>query len=175
MAGGKYNVKGDALSQGINIAIRVDPDDENGSNPVEIGFIETYEIRENITTQKADVVGEILHVSIDPTNVDVTVSLTGFIPSKNLIEAGIDSIRGGGKVMLKSFKPDSLKLVDTKTITKIPYLDIYDEKHQSIIGSASWLTPSSYMDSGQGKGYVKSNMTMEGIIYDNGPDYESLI
>jgi hypothetical protein len=172
---GKYNAKGDILAQGINVIIRVDPDDENGSNPQEIGFVESYQIRANITNQRAGVIGEILPASIDPTDIAVTVSLTGFIPSKNLIEEGIDTVRGGGKVMLKAFNPDVWKLADTKLITKIPYLDIYDEKHQSIIGSTSWLVPSSYEDSGQGKGYVKSNVTMEGIGYNNGPDYESMI
>lgn len=172
---GKYNAKGDILAQGINVIIRIDPDDENGSNPQEIGFVETYQVRANITNQKADVIGELLHVSIDPTNIDVTVSLTGFVPSKNLVDAGIDSVRGGGKVMLKSFNPDVWKLADTKLITKIPYLDIWDDKHQSIIGSTSWLVPASYEDGGQGKGYVKSTLTLEGIGYNNGPDYESII
>jgi hypothetical protein len=172
---GKYNAEGDILAQGINVIIRVDPDDENGSNPQEIGFVESYQIRANITNQRAGVIGEILPVSIDPTDVAVTVSLTGFIPSKNLIDRGIDTVRGGGKVMLKAFNPDVFKLADTKVITKIPYLDIWDDKHQSIIGNTSWLVPSSYEDSGQGKGYVKSNVTMEGIGYNNGPDYESII
>jgi hypothetical protein len=172
---GKYNPEGDGLAQGINVIIRVDVDDENGSNPQEIGFVESYDVRANITNQRAEVIGEILPVSIDPTSVAVTVSLTGFIPSKNLIERGIDSVRGGGKVMLKAFNPDVFKLADTKVITKIPYLDIWDDKHQSIIGSTSWLIPSSYQDSGQGKGYVKSNVTLEGIGYNNGPDYESII
>jgi len=172
---GKYNPKGDILAQGINVIVRVDVDDENGSNPVEIGFVESYSIRANITNQRANVVGEILPVSIDPTDIAVTVSLTGFIPSKNLIDQGIDSVRGGGKVMLKAFNPDVWKLADTKVITKIPYLDLWDEKHQSIIGNTSWLVPSSYEDSGQGKAYVKSNVAMEGIGYNNGPDYESII
>lgn len=175
MPNGKYNIKGDALVQGINIIVRVDLNDENGSDPQEIGFIETYDISQNIQTQKAEVIGEFLAVAIDATGVAVIVSLTGFIPSKNLIEGGIDTVRGGGKVMLKAFNPDTSKLVDTKVITKIPYLDLWDEKHQSIIGSVSWLTPSSYKDTGQGKGYTKSNVTMEGIVYDNGPDYESAI
>jgi len=172
---GKYNAKGDILAQGINVIIRVDVDDENGSNPVEIGFVETYQIRANITNQKAKVIGEILPISIDPTDVAVTVSLTGFIPSKNLIDEGIDSVRGGGKVMLKAFNPDVFKLTDTKVITKIPYLDIWDDKHQSIVGSTSWLVPASYQDGGQGNGYVKSDVSLEGIGYSNGPDYESII
>jgi hypothetical protein len=172
---GKYNPNGDILAQGVNVFIRADVDDENGSNPQIIGFVETYSIRANITLQRAECVGEILPVSLDPTSVQVTVSLSGFIPAKNLIDQGIDSVRGGGKLVLKFFNPDYQKLVDTKVITKIPYLDILDSKHKSIIGSTTWLSPTSYQDGGQGKGYVKSDVTLEGIGYNNGPDYKSVI
>ena len=172
---GKYNAEGDILAQGINVVIRVDPDDSNGSNPQEIGFVESYSVRANITNQRAECIGELLPVAIDPTSVAVTVSLTGFVPSKPLIDKGIDTVRGGGKVMLKAFLPDVFKLADTKVITKIPYLDIWDDKHKTVIGNTSWLVPASYQDGGQGKGYVKSDVSLEGIGYNNGPDYESII
>jgi hypothetical protein len=172
---GKYNPEGDILAQGINVLIRVDVDDPNGSNPVEIGFVDSYSVRKNISVQRAEVIGELLPAAIDPTSISVTVNLSGFIPSKNLITQGIDSVRGGGKVMLKGFNPDIEKLTDTKVLTKIPYLDIWDDKHKSIIGSSSWLIPTSYQDGGQGKNYVKSDVTLEGIGYDNGPDYKSII
>jgi hypothetical protein len=172
---GKYNPEGDIVAQGVNVHIRVDVDDPNGSNPQIMGFVETYSIRENITLQRAECVGEILPVSIDPTSVQVVTNLSGFIPSKNLITQGVDSVRGGGKVMIKQFCPDVSKLIDTKVITKIPYLDIYDEKHKSIIGSTTWAVVSSYQDGGQGKGYVKSDVTLESIGYDNGPDYDSIV
>jgi hypothetical protein len=172
---GKYNPEGDILAQGINVIIRVDVDDPNGSNPVEIGFVETYSIRANIQVQRAECVGELLPVSIDPTSISVTANFAGFIPSKNLIDQGIDSVRGGGKVMLKGFNPDTEKLADTKVLTKIPYLDIWDDKHKSIIGHSTWLIPTSYQDGGQGKGYVKSDVSFEGIGYFNGPDYPAII
>jgi hypothetical protein len=114
-------------------------------------------------------------VAIDPTSMSVTWNLAGFIPSKNLVSQGIDTVRGGGKVMLKGFNPDAGKLADTKVLTKIPYMDLWDEKHKSIIGLSSWLVPTSYQDGGQGKGYIKSDVTMEGIGYENGPDYQSII
>lgn len=171
----KYNPEGDILSKGVDVCIRVDPDDPNGSNPQEIGFVETYTIRQNITLQRAECINELLPVAIDPSGVAVTVNLSGFIPNKQLIDQGIDTVRGGGKVMLKAFCPNVEKMVETKLLTKIPYLDIWDEKHKSILGKTNWLTPSSYEDNGQGKGYTKSNVVLEGIGYDNGPDYESMI
>jgi hypothetical protein len=177
---GRYNPEGDIFAQGINVLIRVDLEDANGGDPQVIGFVETYEIRAQITNQKAECIGEILPVSIDPTSVAVTVSLTGFIPTSDLInKKGIKSVRGGGKAgsryILKAFNPNVDNLVDVQVITKIPYLDLWDDKHGSIIGSTSWLVPNGYVDSGQGKGYVKSNVTLEGIGYYNGDDYKSEI
>ena len=172
---GAYNVLGDLLAQGINCILRIDPDDETGSSPQEVGLVSEATIRKNIGVQRAECIGEILPISLDPNSIQTTVTLRGFIPSKNLIDAGIESVRGGGKVSLKSFNPDDQKLIDTKVATKIPYMDLYDEKHKCIIGSTSWLIATSYGDSISGKGYVQADCTLEGIGYNNGNDYESAI
>ena len=54
-------------------------------------------------------------------------------------------------------------------------MEIYDEKHGSVITSVQWLTPSSYSDSGNGSDYVKTDASFKAIISDNGADYESQI
>ena len=172
---GAYNPEGDILEQGINAMIRIDPDDPNGSNPQEVGFVETYSVRQNINIQRAECIGEFDAVSIDATGRSVTWNLSGFIPNKALITRGIDTVRGGGKVVIKNFVPDTDKLADTKVITKIPYIDLWDDKHKTIVGYSTWLVPSSQQDGGQGKGYVKSDITLECLTYNNGPDYESII
>jgi hypothetical protein len=172
---GSYNVLGDILAQGINCIARVDPDDESGSNPQEIGLVSEATIRKNIGLQRAEVIGEILPISLDPNSIQTTVTMRGFLPSKNIIDAGLESIRGGGKVCLKSFNPDDEKLAETKVATKIPYFDLYDEKHKCIIGSTTWLTATSYSDSINGKGYVQADCSLEGIGYNNGTDYGSEI
>lgn len=173
MAG--YNVKGDLLAQGINALVRIDPDDDNGSNPVVIGFVQNAQIRKAINVQRAEVIGEILPVSLDPTGIQTSVTLKGFIPSKGLIDAGVATARGGGEFTLKSFNPDDSKLIDNKVATKFPYMDIYDAKHKCIIGSTTWLIATSYSDSVNGKGYVEADVSLEGIGYNNDSDYEQLV
>jgi hypothetical protein len=168
---GKYNVSGDILAQGINCVVRIDTDDESGSNPQIVGFVAEFNIRKSIAVQRAEVLGEILPASLDPTSIQTTTTMRGFVPSKNLVDAGIESVRGGGKFCLKSFNPDDERLVDTKVATKIPYMDFYDEKHQAIIGSTSWAITTTYGDSSSGKGYVMGDVTMESIGYNNGPSY----
>ena len=62
-----YNVQGDVLLQGTNNWIRVDMEDENGSNPVKIGFVQNWNIRKDLQTNEARVIGELVPVSIDVT------------------------------------------------------------------------------------------------------------
>jgi hypothetical protein len=170
-----YLVNGDILAQGINCIVRVDPDDDTGSNPQEIGFVQEANIRKSINLQRAECIGEILPVALDPVSIQTTITLRGLIPSKNLVEQGIASVRGGGTVHLKSFNPNDENLADTRVATKIPYIDLYDEKHQCIIGSSTWATATSYGDSVSGRGYVIADITLEGIGYSNGSDYPHLI
>ncbi|GHU10573.1 hypothetical protein FACS1894151_10050 [Spirochaetia bacterium] len=170
-----YNVAGDILAQGINCVVRIDPNDESGSNPQKVGFVAEFNIRKSIAVQRAEVLGEILPVSLDPTSIQTSTTMRGFVPSRNLIEAGIQSVRGGGDGVfnLKSFNPDDEQLADTKVATKFPYIDFYDEKHQCIIGSTTWAIATTYGDSSSGKGYVMGDVTMESIGYKNGPSYPS--
>lgn len=172
---GKYNPEGDKLCQGMNCHVRVDMNDPLGSNPVVIGFVESASFRANFNINRAEVIGEFLPASVDMTSVSVSVSLDGFVPTKQLVENGIESTTGGGTLNMKSFNPDVAKMVDTHLATKIPYFDLYDYKHEAVIGATSWVVPSSYSDSAQGKGYIKANVTFEGIGYDNGADYESAV
>ncbi|MDR1626510.1 MAG: hypothetical protein LBT33_08200 [Spirochaetia bacterium] len=169
---GTYNIKGDVLAQGTNLKVRADLNDDAGSNPVVIGFVQDANISKSTSIQRAEVLGEILPVSLDPTSVQTTITLRGFIPSKQVLQEGIDTVRGGGKVHLKSFNFDDSNLLDMKVATKIPYIDLWDEKHKSIIGSSSFLVVTGYRDSSSGKGYLMADITMEGIGYDNGPDYK---
>ena len=170
---GTYKVDGDILSQGINCVVRIDTDDESGSNPQEVGFVADFSIRKSIALQRAEVLGEILPASLDPTSIQTTTTMRGFVPSKKLMETGIDSVRGGGKFCMKSFNPDDSRLIETKVATKFPYLDFYDKKHKCIIGSTSWAITTSYGDSSNGKGYVMGDISMESIGYNNGPGFPS--
>lgn len=170
-----YNIGGDILAQGMNSVVRVDLDDENGSNPIVIGFVESWTVRRSFQTQKAEVIGEMLPVSIDITGVDVSVNLSGFIPTKAAITEGISSMRGGGSYCIKALNPQVAKLVDSKVITKIPYMDFYDERHGTIYSNVQWLTPTENSESSSGKNYLKTDASFTAITSDNGVDYEQKI
>lgn len=169
-----YNVDGDILAQGVNTIVRIDFD-PSGSNPVEIGFVESWNVRRSFQTQKAEVVGEILPVAIDVVGIDVSVSLSGFIPTKAAVQSGIQDLRGGGTYCIKSLNPQVEKLVDTKVITKIPYMDFFDKRHKTVLSKVSWLTPTENGESSSGKSYLKTDASYTAIASDNGSDYEQII
>ncbi len=169
-----FDLKGDILAQGMNCIIRVDMNDAAGSNPIKVGAVSSYQARKNVSVNRAEVLGEILPMSLDATGVSVNISLRGFIPVKGCVGT-FSHVRGGGKHSLKAFNPDDEKLVDTKLATKFPYIDLYDEKHECVIGYSTYLIASSYSDNSSGKGYVEADVTLEGIGYWNGVDYESLV
>ena len=169
-----YNIQGDILGQGVNCIVRIDMDDENGSNPMKVGAVSSFVARKSITVNRAETIGEMLPMSLDAQGVATTISLRGFIPTKGFARGGFESVRGGGRYSLKSFNPDEKKLIDTKVATKFPYIDLYDEKHGCVIGSSKWLIASGYSDSSNGKGYIEADVTLEGIGYENGSDYETL-
>lgn len=170
----KYNTQGDVLAQSTNCWVYVDMEDENGSNPQKVGFVQNWSIRKNLQTNKAKCIGEIAPVSIDVIGIDVTVNFSGFIPTKEVATQGI-SVRGGGTYSVKAFNPNCENLLDTKVVTKIPYLEIRDDKHKTIISSVQWLTPTTYSESGSTADYIKTDASFDAIFTDNGPDYESTI
>jgi len=171
-----YKTDSDLLAQGINCFVRVDLEDESGSNPQIIGFVSEASIRKAINIQRAEVIGQILPVSLDPTGIQVTVSLRGFIPSKRLLDKGISSAgkQGESKIHIKTFNPNDENIIDKQIVSKIPYLDLCDMKGggEDVIGYSNWLIATGYDDSISGKGYVQANCTLEGIGYENGSAYD---
>lgn len=171
---GSYNVQGDVISQGSNSWIRVDMEDENGSNPVKVGFVQNWNIRKSLQTNEAKCIGELVAVSIDVIGINVDINFSGFIPTKDVVKQGI-AVRGGGNYSIKAFNPKCDNLLGTKVVTKIPYIEIYDAKHDTVLTSAQWLTPTQYNDSGNGTDYIKTDCSFKAIISDNGSDYETAI
>ncbi|MGL4981267.1 MAG: hypothetical protein ACRC4W_00155 [Treponemataceae bacterium] len=170
----QQNVKGNKLARGVNCKVRMDPTDPNGSNPVIVGFVSDAQINKAIQNDKAKVVGSILPVSIDATAIETTVSLNGFVPSKALKEQGVSNVDGGGKITLDTLNTDDDKTLDEKVLQKIPYLDLYDEKHGSIIGATTWLSPTSYNVDVKSETYIRVSCGFDSIGFKNGSDYKTL-
>ncbi len=169
-----YDTRGGSLTQGHNCVVRVDLSDPNGSNPVEIGMVENGDWTANVETAKANVIGCFTSASIDAVGISANASLTGFIPTKNALK-GFEDMRGGGKFSIKSFKPSNTRLIDSKLVTKIPYMDFYDKDSQAVVSFVVHCVPTRYHEAVQGRGYVKADINFECILMENGADFESEI
>lgn len=155
-----YNLKGDTLVQGINCIVRI------GSDPAsakKVGLVQDCSFRKQIQTQRAEVIGEILPVSIDPTGISVSVSFRGFIPKKG--------VNLGDFYTAKELNPNDDDIIDNQKVVKIPYLELYDKKAGAVIGSTTWAIMTSYEESTSGKGYTVANCSFEAIGFFNGSDY----
>lgn len=165
-------MKGDLLAQGINCFVRVDMKSSSGTAAEILGLVQNAQIRKSINVQRAEVIGHLLPVSIDPTGIQVSVSLKGFIPRKGVNIKDIEP-QPSSDISAKSFNPDDENLINNQKVCKIPYLDLYDKRTGSILGSSNWLIVTSYGDSVNSKGYVEADLSLEGIGYQNGTDYAS--
>ena len=156
-----YSLKGDRLIQGKDCFVRAG---NSAADAQIIGFSQDYSIRVQVQTQKAEVLGHFLPVSIDPTGVSVSTSFRGFIPKKGI---SID----GSELSTKNFAPTTSAIVDGEKVIKIPYLELYDKRNKTIICSTTWAILTSYDESAQGKGYVTANCSFESIGFENGTDW----
>ena len=157
---GSYKQEGDILGKGKDCYVRA------GANPAaasEIGFVKEYTIRKSIQTDSAEVLGEILPVSIDPVSVAVSLSMSGFIPKKGI---HLDS-----KDTLKSFNADDDAILDSGQTLKIPYIDFIDKTTGAIMHSTTWATLTTYAEATTGKGYTIVSCDFASIGLYNGKDY----
>lgn len=137
-----------------------------------VGYVDSASITKNIQTQKANVVGSVMAASIDAQGISVSVSLGGFIATKEAYEDGIN-INGVGKIALASFCPKSQDFIKGKVAIKFPYLDFYDEKEEKILYTVSNAISTSFQMSMNTGAYVKANVSMEAIDAMVGSDYLS--
>ena len=137
-----------------------------------IGFVDSAEMSKQIQTQRAQVLDSIFPASIDAQAINVTGRLTGFLASPAVYK-GTQVLNGGGKVSLSSFNPKTADFKNGTVVSKIKYLDFYDEKKKHILGSVDTLISTGYTISVNGGTYVKANVSFEALDMSSGDDYES--
>ena len=155
-----YKSIGNGVTTGIHCIVRAGT---SASDCKQIGLVSSCTIRKNIQTQRAEVIGEILPVSIDATGIQTTISFQGFVLKKG--------VTFGDMYTPKEFNPNDDSIVADQNVKKIPYLEIYDQQAGSVIGCTEWAIVTSYEESVNKQGYVSINCSFESIGYSNGSDY----
>lgn len=156
----KYNLQGDWLVQGKNCIVRAGADPASAKK---IGLVQDYEMRAQFQTQKAEVLGDFLPISIDITGVSVSTTFSGFVAAKGF--------KLNDAYCVKELNPNIDTIVDEEKTAKIPYLELYDKKTKSVIASTTWAVITSYSERSSGKGYMIANCSFESIGFFNGADY----
>lgn len=176
MATEAYNLESNKLIKGTRCWVRVNLNGPDSSGAEKIGFVQSASISANFQNDRAEVIGEILPVTIDVSSVQTSVQLTGFVPTKKAAgQKTTGSGDGESHFSVKNFNPDIEKITGDK-ITKIAYLDLWDDTNKQVIGYTTWLSPSSYSENISGKGYMTCNCSLEGIgFYNDGATYKSAI
>lgn len=169
-------VGSEIVLQGRNCFVRVDVEDENGSNPIKLGLVKDVKVGVNIQVNKAECIGHMLPVSMDAQGVEVSISISGYIP-RNL--ESLKAAEGDNcTAYIKALNPgegDILSMFAKDTNKKIPYIDFYDARNKEIIGSSTWAIVESYNESLTGRDYYSCDINLKAIGYKNGSSYKTII
>ena len=135
---------------------------KNASSAKVIGYVEVFKSTMTYTLQEARVIGELVAASIDPQSVSCSLNLSGFIPSKPVIESGVAiSEINDVKISLLTLFPDAKKIRDKKIVTKIPYIDFKDQDNDCIMASFEGAVTETASISVNAASYVKGDVNMK--------------
>ncbi|MGI5066152.1 hypothetical protein [Treponema putidum] len=152
------------LAEGYRCYVRAG---KNASDAKVVGFVDSFRASLSYMTQEARVIGELVPVSIDIQGLSCSISLSGFLPSKEVIKNGITiSPNNDGKISLFTFFPNAKKIRDNKTVTKLTYMDFKDVDNDAIIASFEGIVVDSGNISVQGASYVKGDVSMKALDWD---------
>ncbi len=166
-----YNVEQGLLVRGMSCHVRVG---NSAADAEIIGFTDSFSATKNINTQDAMVTGSPMPASIDAMGIQCTLSMSGFLASKDVYD-GTKAFNGGGTVSLSSFNPDDDAFIMDEVITKFPYMDFYDKKKQAIMASFTMVIPTSYAITVNAGAYNKVNVGLKAIKMSGGKDYQATI
>ena len=150
--------------------VYVDFEDDSGAGMQLIALASEYNATKDMDVQEAEVLGEIVPVSVDITGIHATIHLSGMIPAKNM-----QSDYYTDNKTLKNFNPDALKIISGQNGAKIPYICLKDKKNGSIIGYGTWGVPTQYSENTQGKNYIQISVNIKLVDYKNGSDYAQVL
>ncbi|GMO64432.1 MAG: hypothetical protein Ta2A_11960 [Treponemataceae bacterium] len=140
-----------------------------GSNAAEaannqVAFVSEASYSEDFQLMDCNVIGYFGPVSIDPQNYQCSITLNGFIPHKRKITE--PQYEDGGKVTILDYVPSRQDFVSQDAIFKIPYMDFYDERSNTILASFTGVTFGGAGMSISPGAYVTSNISIR-CLYKN--------
>ncbi|MCQ2577556.1 MAG: hypothetical protein MJ176_03380 [Treponema sp.] len=141
---------------------------ESATSAIKVGMVDSFTASKNLQTQRAQVIGTIMPVSIDPQALSASISMSGFIAKKEIVKA---AKYGKGDATINAFCPDD-GIYTKETVTKIPYVCLKDKTKGEVLCTLEYAIPTSYQVQSQGQSYIKANIQMEAITMNIGTAYQ---
>lgn len=141
---------------------------DSATSAVKVGMVDSFTASKNLQTQRATVIGTIMPVSIDPQALSASISMSGFIAKKEVVQA---AKYGSGSATINAFCPDD-QIYTAETVTKIPYVCLKNKATGEVLCHLEWAIPTSYQVQSQGQSYIKANIQMEAITMNIGSAYQ---
>jgi hypothetical protein len=156
------NVTGDIIAQGFNCNVRVGT---NASDAQIIALVASFQATEDYGVQEANCIGLLGPASLDPQSYNCSITMQGYVPSKRVL-SNTQQYADGGKVSLMEQMPTRAKFMDAASIQKIAYMDFYNKKSSTVLGSFSGVIITQDCISVEGNQYVRNNVQMRALSKD---------
>lgn len=141
------------LINGANVVLRVG---SASSSTKILGLVSNASYNENFQIGKANVIGHLGPVSLDPMDYSCEITIGAFVPKKGFSGTNVDLSGTQGNV------DDRIPTRDTALDdgSKFAYLDFYDASAGEVIESFAGIVVSSSGKQIEGAGYARQNVQL---------------
>jgi hypothetical protein len=149
------NVIKQIIASGANVVMRIGKTSDRPE--ITIGLASNVSYTENFQLQKANVVGYLGPVSIDPADYSCEITIGSFVPAKREIQTG-DTPNGIVEQGMGEIIPSRATALDNGA--KFQYVDFYNKKEDVVLAAFSGAVVASAGMDVQGNAYAKSNIQL---------------
>jgi|GEM_PF-2591768 len=141
------------LISGANVVLRVGLDD---AATFIFGLVSNVSYNENFQVQKANVIGHLGPVSMDPQDYSCEITIGAFVA--NVSEHSSDLVGDKGNMSINPWIPARETALNDGS--KFGYLDFYDSNKDKVLAAFKGVIVSSSGVQVEGGGYVRQNIQM---------------
>jgi len=147
------NVTKQIIASGANVVVRVGRSSDSAE--IEIGLASNVSFTENFQLQKANVIGYLGPLSIDPADYSCEITLGSFVPAKRKMDT---NDAPGGSQALSEIIPTRQTALDDGA--KFQYLEFYNKKTDTVLAAFAGVVVASSGMSIEGNQYAKGNIQL---------------
>jgi hypothetical protein len=147
------NVTKQIVASGANAVVRVGRSSDTPE--IEIGLASDAAYNDDFNLQKANVIGHLGPISIDPMDYSCEITIGSFVPAKRKMDT---NDAPGGTQALSELIPTRQTALDDGA--KFQYLEFYNKKTDTVLAAFSGVVVASSGMNVGGNAYAKSNIRL---------------